>query len=894
MNESRWQRLSSLLDDLFELDADAREQRLRAIEADDAELARELRQLLDADANSGLLDAGVARAAPTVMTELAEADAAAVRAESGKRLGHYRLIERVGSGGMGEVWRGERVGDFEQQVAIKLIRPLLDSPALRERFARERRILARLDHPGIARLLDGGVSDDGTPWYAMEFVRGQPITAHAEARGLDARARVELLLQVCDATAHAHSQLVVHRDLKPSNVLVDAEGRVRVLDFGIARLLDESADAQLTGTGVRVFSPAYAAPEQIRGEAVGTSADVFALGAVLFELLTGRVPHPQRSAAPDKLISQLADEVAPRPSQALRETVGHTGTARTTGSARIVSGDLDTIVATALQPEAARRYAGAAQLADDMRRWLDGRPIAAQPDTAGYRMRKFVARHRIAVGSASAVLLALIGGLGLALWQANVARQHAARADAEAARANLEAQRAEDEAEAQKAQVARTRKVKEFLVSIFLQADPMRASADGPPDIAEAFDRAVERARSELADDPVLQADVFDDFGEIRAGQGRFDDAQALFEQALAVAEMEYGPAHPVVAESLVNLGVLQDYRDRTMDGAPYIERAVAILEQDDGGDPLAYANAVSALSGLRQMQGRLKEAADLSRQALAISRRYRDPNDLQLAVHITNVAILDANEDRLAEAETGFEEAMRIVARAQGEDSPHLIPALMSVSEVHYARGEPDKEHAAHQRALRIAEKHFDGDHPWKAQGMVEAGYTTARDEDSVRGEAMMRDGIAMFERLRSPRVITGLRRLGLAQHRRGDSAGALASFERGLATCQSSGQAEEQHCIVLGINRAEALARLGRAEEALIAAEAGAAALQKLSPTGLASERSQAAEAAAIALTTLGRKDEALARLDEALQWLVEAFGEEHGETRSTRALRAELAAR
>lgn len=236
----------------------------------------------------------------------------------------------------------------------------------------------------------------------------------------------------------------------------------------------------------------------------------------------------------------------------------------------------------------------------------------------------------------------------------------------------------------------------------------------------------------------------------------------------------------------------------------------------------------------------------------------------------------------------------MGIVERAQGAQAPNLIPMLLAVSEVYYARGKPELEHRAHLRALEIARKTFRGDHPWTAMSLAEAGFTTAREEDPARGEALLREGIAMYERLGSPRIITSLRRLGLVQHRRGDTAGAVATFERGIATCRDSGQAEEQHCIVLGINRAQALASLGRAEEALAAADAGLAALQKLSPTGLASERSQAAEAAAIALAALGRKDEALARLDESLVRLVEAYGEAHAETRSTRELRAQIAAR
>ena len=872
----RWKRLSQALDELFDLDEPERSARLRAIASAQPDLADELHRLLTADEQSGLLDEGIAAAAPTLMSQLAQVDGP-MPTSAGKRVGAYRLLERIGSGGMGEVWRGERAdGEFEQRVAVKLIRPLLDSPLLRERFARERRILARLDHPHVARLLDGGVSEDGTPWYAMEFVRGIDIVRYAQEQKLGARQRVELLLQVCDAVAHAHAQLVVHRDLKPSNILVDELGRVRVLDFGIARLLDDAADLRLTGTGVRVFSPAYAAPEQIRGEPVGTPADVFALGAVLYELLCAEVPHPQRSAAPERLLANLQEETAPRPSHALRGTTSNLATLQP----RDMAGDLDTIVATALQPEPARRYAGAAQLAEDLRRWLEGRPIAARADTAGYRLRKFVTRHRLAVGSASAVLLALVAGLGLALWQAGVAREHAARADAEARRANAEAAHAQAEAAEVKEQVARVKKVKEFLVSIFLQADPLRRNSKGPLTIDAAFDSAVERAHTELADDPVLQADVFDDFGEIRTGQNRMDEAQALFEQALAVAEKKYGPDHPVVAESLVNLGALQNYRDHLLEGAPYLERAVAILEKNDGGDPMALPNALSGLSALRQQQGRLKEAGEMAHRALDLTRAHQT-RGLQLSTSITNVAMLDANLGHIAESEAGLREAMAMVEEMQGSDSPRLLPNLSQLADVYYIQGKPELEEKTVQRALAIARKNFPGDHAWTALALMDLGFVKVQNGNFDAGLPMLQEAVAMHERMKSPQAAVALRRLGVAQHRHGDTKAALGTFTHALDVCRAAGKTEEQTCIVLRANRAQALALTGDGAQGLREAEAAHASLLKLSGEGLYSERGQALQARAASLAALHRKDEALAQQDEVIAMLSTAFGPDHPET-------------
>lgn len=874
MDESRWQQLSSLLDELFDLDQLERAARLADIAREDAALATELERLLAIEARTGLLDASVAEAAGTVMMQLAAAESgtAGIATVSGKRIGHYRLIERLGTGGMGEVWRAERMDDFEQSVAVKLIRPLLDSPALRERFARERRILARLDHPGIARLLDGGVADDGMPWYAMEFVPGIDIIRFANERKLGTRERVGLVLQVCDAVAHAQAQLIVHRDIKPSNILVDAQGRARVLDFGIARLMDDSGIEALTATGVRMFSPAYAAPEQIRGDAVGTAADVFALGSVLYELLVGQPPYPARSASHERILAGLTNETAPVPSRVLREKTRNQSPSTTTISPREIAGDLDTLVATALQPDSARRYAGAAQLADDLRRWLDGRPIAAQPDTATYRMRKFVARHRFAVGSASAVLLALIGGLGLALWQANVAHQQALRADAEA-------QRAEQQAERARAQVERTRKVKEFMMSVFLPVDPLRRGVDAPKTIEQAFDAALQRARTELNGDPVLQADVLDDFGEILTNQGRFDEAQPLLEQALSVAEKEYGPDHPVAAESLINLAVVASATGRAQAAAQAIDRAIAILERDEGGDPLALPMALMALTTVTQALGDHAGMQEASHRTLTLLRE-RAPDHPGMIPALSNEAMVVMNAGRLDEADALLKEAIAMIEREHGQDSPTLWSALTSLAALEFERGNPQEERAHTERALALVRSNFPGDHPWTASSLADLGLQRTRMDEFDEGQALLRESIDMYERLGDSGAIPSLRYLAIAQRKQGNREGALASLKRAQELCVQSGEEASLVCIVVRANRAMMLAGAGQGELALREAEA-AAALLPVHP-GLFSELGQVKEARAAALAALGQREAALAEQDAVIALLRDNFGAEHPETR------------
>ncbi len=358
----------------------------------------------------------------------------------GTRLGPFRVIERIGRGGMGVVYRGGREGtDFRQDVALKLVRRGFDFDDVHARFLRERRILARLDHPHLARFIDGGMADDGRPWFALEFVHGERITRWCDAQRLGIAARVRLFLDVCATVQYAHSQLVVHRDLKPDNILVDARGAVRLLDFGIARLLgDDEHGLTVTHAGRGyAMTPEYAAPEQFDGEGAGVGADIYALGAVLYALIAGAPPialqhgdlfaaaRQAREQPPPSLAAAIArpdDDETPEQAQARRLA------ARSTNASayrRTVRGDLSRICEKALAKEPERRYASAAALADDLQRWLAGAPVQATGNTLRYRLGKFVRRHRVSTALAALALASLVAGMAAVFWQARIARQEA-------------------------------------------------------------------------------------------------------------------------------------------------------------------------------------------------------------------------------------------------------------------------------------------------------------------------------------------------------------------------------------------------------------------------------------------------------------------------------------
>ncbi len=554
---------------------------------------------------------------------------------------------------MGEVYLAERdEGSFTQRAALKLIKRGMDSAAIVERFVRERLILSRLDHPGIARLLDGGSTADGRPYFVLDRVEGTPITVYCRDEKLGLEARVRLVQSVCAAVASAHRRLVVHRDLKPANILVSAGGTVKLLDFGIAKLLagdeDEAADlTQLTHLDARVLTPAYAAPEQILGEPVTTATDVYALGVLLFELITGALPHARGKGPLGALAGAVVRETIERPSAVLRRLAGE----EAPRLVRRVAGDLDLIVLTALHRDPTRRYASAAALADDLERFLAGRPIGARADTRRYRLRKFVGRNRLPVTVAALGLTALLGGLGLALWQAHAARLEARRADAATARAE---------------------RVKSFLLSVFRQSDPEGAGG-GAVTARELLEGGARRIDAELAGDPVTQADVFDAVARIENNLGLFDFALTHSTRALALREKVLPRGDARIAASRVLLGDTERARGDMDQAAGTLERALAETVAAHGEASLETAEARRILAGsLRRPESRARAVA-LLRQALATFRRRLGDGAIQTIETLQELGVKLEVSQQYAEAEQAYRQALAQLTRTLGPRHPRV-----------------------------------------------------------------------------------------------------------------------------------------------------------------------------------------------------------------------------
>jgi eukaryotic-like serine/threonine-protein kinase len=560
-------------------------------------------------------------------------------------LGAYRLVERVSRGGMGDVYRAERNDNMhDAPVAIKLLRAHLDADTLERRFDRERRILARLNHPNIAHLIDGGSTEHGLPYLVMEWVDGQVLTQYASQHSLSLEARLELFLTVCDAVATAHRNLIVHRDLKPGNILVTSEGQVKLLDFGISKLLLEGDEGELplTRTDLLPMTPAYAAPEQILGDPVTTATDVYALGIVLYELLTGERPHRRDNHALTALAASVDTESITRPSELVRNKAATVVQKRWS---RQLCGDLDNIILNALKREPNRRYASAEALAEDLRRYLAGQPIKARPDSVRYRTGKFIGRHRLGLTATTLVILALLVGLGTALWQAKLARDQADNA----------------------------LRTKEFVVSLLADASPSRSAQGAELKAVELLQQSVRRVDAELAHTPELQAELRMVMAQALLSMGDLDTATGVGERGVAQLRQLYGSHSIELADGLYALARIRVRTGPIEEAQALIQECLNILDRLLDAPDLMRARAQGLLASVKNQQGQHLEAMALYSQALEGRMALIGENNPGLAVAYSNLATTALQAERYREAEANYRQAHRLLLQAGGPEHPRM-----------------------------------------------------------------------------------------------------------------------------------------------------------------------------------------------------------------------------
>jgi len=775
MTPDRWTDVQDLFLEALQRPADQRKDFVADACGDDDDLRQEVLSLLDAARETGVVD----KLAKDVVAPIT--DHWRPGSPTDRRVGPYRIVREIGWGGMGQVYLAERDdGQFDQQVAVKVMRGRIGAESTTERFLHERQILARLTHPNVARLLDGGVTDDGAPYFVMEYVDGEPIDAYCDRHRLSVDERIQLMIDVGTAVQHAHQQLIVHRDLKPSNVLVTgtpepgADGlQVKLLDFGIAKLLDAAAgEAPQTRTGLHLMTPEYASPEQVRGGAITTATDVYAMGVLLYELLTGSRPYQIEGKTPSE-IEHIICEIDPDPpSTRVREERARDEDGKESGTpsgerptaalgskqrARRLRGDLDTIVLKALQKDPSRRYSSAEALVDDLRRHRGGHPVRARPNTLTYRMATFVRRHRTAVAAAALVVLTLLAGIAGTAWQAVRAAEQAERAAVERDRAQQEAVKAAE--------------VQAFLINLFEAADPNEARGD----TLTAFElvaQGVARIEEELAGQPEVQADVLSAIGRVYQNLGDYERAEGLAAGALDVRRETLGPTHPDLAESLNDLGVLNHHRGQFDTAAARYREALNLRRQALAAPHEAIAATLNNLGAVYHHQGQLDSAEVYYRDALAMRRRLADADSADLSVNIANLAMVRKYKGDYETAEALLHEALAIQRSVQGDDHPSVATTLNNLGTTLFRQRKNEAAGSVLEEALSIRRAVLGPEHPLTAQSLNNFAAAQKRLGRLDRAEALYREALTIRRQVLDPAhpaIASSLNNLALVLRDRG-----------------------------------------------------------------------------------------------------------------------------
>jgi len=851
-SRERWSRLTPLLDELLDLEPEERSGRLARLTGDDDALRRELEELLVAyDAPPAILDGPFAQLPDEGPADGDPADAT-VDVRLGTTVGGYRLVERLGQGGMATIYRGDREdATFEHQVAVKLMRSGMASEAMLGRFQEEQRILASLNHPNVAQLFGGGVTEDGQPYIVLELVDGEPLDTYCDTKRLGIGDRLRLFQSVCEAVEHAHSRLVVHRDLKPSNILVTEDGTVKVLDFGVAKLLEADADpgadpdavtkqGTLTSLYGAPLTPEFAAPEQFQSATATTATDVYALGVVLYDLLTGSRPFPFTNGSPLDRARILQEQNPQRPSQRIlapaspKSPTDDVAQRRRTSPQRLhrrLQGDLDTIVLKALRRETERRYSSVAILREDVERHLATLPIRARPEAWTYILGRFVRRNRTTVALSLLVFLVLLGGLAAALAGQRAARREAATAE----------------------------RISAFLVDAFRTTDPKYGESGAVP-ARDIVDRAVERIRSDLDAEPAVRARLMQVLGESSLALGEFeqaedlvkesirlrtelsgaddestiasrnvlaslytatgqlDEAQALFEQALA-DEKRLRPGSLLHATIANDYGMLLREKEESV-AAEALYRESLNIHRRLGTE--ASQEAIRTLNNLaicRRIDGDLEEAEALLRRVLDLQRQVIQEPHVDVATALNNLATVVRRRDNLDEAEKLYRESLVQRQAIFGESHPEVAQSYNNVGTVLYYRDDLDGAAEYFERAFSIWEIFFEGDHPRLGNALANLGSLRRRQGHLEEAVTYLRRAAEMVERIHGPdhpNLGAALQRWGSTRLEAGPPAAALPLLERALTLLEATRGPAYRRTIDAALDLAIALRQTGQGDAA------------------------------------------------------------------------------
>ncbi|MEQ1581109.1 MAG: serine/threonine-protein kinase [Steroidobacteraceae bacterium] len=807
---------------------------------------------------------------------------------SGERVGTYRLLSRIGLGGMGAVYLAERDdATYRQRVAIKLVNEGLYGSLTAGRLRAERQMLASLDHPNIARVLDGGTASDGTPYFVMEYVDGVLLHAHCDSHHLDVTARLKLFRAICAAVHCAHQNLIVHRDLKPSNILVTAEGTPKLLDFGIAKLLDASQarhTVAVTQASVRLMTPHYASPEQVTGGPITTSTDIYALGLLLYELLTGRRAFDIQSFRLKDIERVLTTTPVVPPSTAVlcKDLKGdlaaglaaQNAAARSTPVQRLhrqLRGDLDVIVLKALQIDPERRYVSVEQFSRDVEHFLAGRPIVARRDTWRYRTAKFVQRYRLGVAASAVILLLLVGFAATMYVQAGRIASERDRASAEGARAET---------------------VSSFLVELFELSDPGRTRG-ATITAREILDTGARRVTEGLRSQPATQATLLETIGKVYVNLGLYGNAVEAAQRVLDLRRQERGADHPEIVAALTLLGGALLEAGDFKGAEPELQEALAMQRRLAGSGSADEADIVHTLGRVRQLEGRYTEAEKLYNDSLKL---YTDASggDTSAVSSVMNdlAQVLERRAD-LAGAVVMTREALAMDRRLLGPDHPRVGQQLHNLAYYLYQQGSLEEAAPLFEESLALLNRVVGAQHPDTIRVLGSYGRFLERQGRFGEADKVLREALARQIEVRGEddyEVAYDRVNLALLLEETGAYAGAIDELRTARRIFEATLPADHQYLASALTGLGRVLATTGRGAEATPLLERALAIWQaQLPPTHPQILVTRAALARAQAGTA--QVANAMRVLKEVEPLLVRAYGPDHVDTRRVHAWLGEL---
>jgi len=789
---------------------------------------------------------------------------------TGTRIGPYRVVRSLGAGGMGEVFLAERAdAEFEQQVAIKIVRSGPFARGVQSRLKIERQILAQLDHPNIAHLLDGGSFPDGTAYIVMEYIDGVPIDVYCDSNRLDVAARLRLFQTVCAAVHSAHQNLIVHRDLKPSNILVTTAGVPKLLDFGIAKLLDDRQAGRhtlaVTQADIRIMTPDHASPEQVRGQAITTSSDVYVLGVLLYKLLTGTSPFVIPSMRLTDIERAICERDPPLPSHQCAkddsEEARRIADARYTSPSRLrrtLNGDLDNIILMAMRKEPERRYGSAQQMAGDIQRYLDGKPVIAHGDSFSYRSSKFVRRHWLPV-AAGASIFALILAFALTTYIQSL------RITAERDRVAEQRERAERER-------VRAEEVSSFLVNLFKLSNP-EENRGNQVTARELLDSGAKRLRAGLQDQPATKAALLSTVGAVYDSLGQYQDALPILNESLQLQPQAHDKSH---IDTLLELGRARMGAGDLAGAEAPLQEALHLSQNDSGATSEESGRALWTLGELRQERGQLGEAKELYKRSLSILETSVAPQTDVSGV-LDDLAQIYSSEHQWTLAKQTYERALEVDRRVLGDDHPRVAMHLNNLAVVAQNIGDLKQAEALYRDAIRRQERVYGSQHPETAADKGNYGLLLQREGRLAEAEPLLRDALAVTLSLYGPdHYKVGYSRVSLAilLHDKGDLRGAEGEFRQALTIYDKSLPANHQWRAAALMHFARLLVDRGKPDEALVSSDQSLKIWKATSPTSTPST-ALAHAIHAYALAHLGRSRESTDELTAAVPVLLQARG-------------------